>query len=75
MDISRNKSIFSNPCSFKKFSVSMVHSQYISQLKSIYKKSPQKFEGIKKVSCHDKDCYPKTCHKRILERFIKSKCL
>lgn len=74
MNISRTeKSIFSNSCSFKQFSVAMVHTTYLRQLKIGYKKSPEKFEAIQgmRFYCLDKDCYPKICHKNLLKKFLE----
>lgn len=76
IDISRSsKTIFSNPCSFKKFSVSMVHTAYLAQLRAAFKHNPSKFEGIREATfiCNDPDCYTKICHKNLLKNFLKKK--
>lgn len=76
INISRSeKTIFSNPCSFKKFSVSMSHTAYMAQLRKAFKHNPSKFEGIKDATfvCKDPDCYTKICHKKLLKNFLDKK--
>ena len=73
INLSRNKKhIFSNPCSFKEFSVSMIHTSYLAKLRWIHKHKPEQLEEIKhkKFLCLDGDCWPRVCHIKLLKNFL-----
>lgn len=74
LNISRTqKSIFSNPFHQKKLGLACAQTCFHRQMKRMFKQYPEKFYEIKSLEliCNDEDCTPRTCHKKVLSRFLK----